>query len=112
MGTNSNRAPGARVDVALSELDKLVDQVRSNNGYAASFPEEQKYTVESLEAGSKTLKQDSSTSIGYLREFVFRPVGRLAKRFAGAAISAAIEAFKLALKDWLRKKGVDWLDEL
>jgi hypothetical protein len=97
-------------EAAIKALDKIIEDLRSDNGYASSNPEEKAFVQEGLSATSKRLKEDTQTSWMYIREFALKPIQILIKRFGVAAIGLAASAAKEALLVWLKSKGVNFLD--
>jgi hypothetical protein len=71
---------------ALKALEKTIEELRGDNGYAATNPEEKAFVQDKLSAVVKRLRDDSQISWMYLNEFAFRPLGILIKRFGQAAI--------------------------
>jgi hypothetical protein len=61
---------------------------------------------------AKRLKEASTISVRYLRKYGFEPLGALMRRFKDAAIGIAATAAREALRDWLRRKGITFLDDL
>jgi hypothetical protein len=96
----------------MSALDKVVDELRGDNGYAATNPEEKAYVQDKLLAVTKRLKDASQISGMYLSEFAFKPLAIIIKRFGGAALGVAAAAAKEALASWLKSKGISFLDGL
>jgi hypothetical protein len=96
--------------VAMSALDKVVDELRGDNGYAATNPEEKAYVQDKLLAVTKRLKEASQISWMYLSEFAFKPLAIIIKRFGGAALGVAAAAANEALASWLKSKGMSFLD--
>jgi hypothetical protein len=95
---------------AVEKLDEVIEELRGDNGYATSNPEEKVFVQDKLAAVSKRLKEDSHISWMYLREFVFAPLTILIKRFGGAAVGVAAVAAKEAFTSWLKGKGISILD--
>jgi hypothetical protein len=50
--------------------------------------------------------------LAYIKRHGFEPLSKLIARFKGAAIEIAATAAKEALKEWLRRKGITFLDHL
>jgi hypothetical protein len=97
---------------AIAAVDDVAEKVRADNGYAANLPGEREYVLDGLSALSKRLKEASTISVAYLREFAFAPLSKVLRRFKDAAIGLAASAAKEALKDWLKRKGIAFLDWL
>ncbi len=96
----------------IGEIDKVAEQVRGDNGYGTQHGEEKTYVLEKLRSVSKRLKEDTTISWLYLREFAIEPLLILGRRFGKAAIGIAAEAAKAVLKEWLKKKGITFLDNI
>jgi len=108
--------PLDRADQKLQEateaLEATIEELRKDNGYGATYPEEKTYVLEKLESAHKRLKEDAQISWMYLKNFAFEPLGRIAKRFGQAAIGLIAASAKEALKSWLKSKGVNFLDDV
>jgi hypothetical protein len=97
---------------AIAAVDDTAEKVRSDNGYAANLPEEREYVLDSLSTLSRRLKEASSISLAYLKEFAFAPLAKLLRRFKGAAIGLAASVAREAIREWLKRKGITLLDDL
>jgi len=97
---------------ATEALEKTLEDLRSDNGYGIVHSEEKNFVFDKLTSVTKRLKEDTQISWMYLREFAFKPLVILIKRFGKAAIGVVSEAAKTALKEWLKKKGITFLDGL
>jgi hypothetical protein len=96
----------------IDNIDKVIEEVRGDNGYGVAHAEEKTFVLDGLRSFSKRIKDEATISWAYTREFALKPLVILSKRFAGAALGIAADAAKAALKDWLKKKGIDTLDLL
>jgi hypothetical protein len=76
------------------------------------WPEERDYVLDRLSTLSKKLKEASSTSFAFVKRNGFEPLSILLKRFGPAAIGLVATAAKEALREWLRQKGITFLDWL
>jgi hypothetical protein len=97
---------------AAEALDRIIEELRGDNGYAATNPEEKAFVQDKLSAVARRLKEDSQISWMYLQEFAFKPLGILIKRFGGAAIGIAAATAKDAFVSWLKSKGIAFLDNV
>lgn len=97
---------------ATEALDRIIEGLRGDNGYAATNAQEKAFVQDKLSAVTKRLKEDSQISWMYLLEFAFKPLEIVVKRFGGAAIGIAASAAKDSLAAWLKSKGVSFLDDL
>jgi hypothetical protein len=52
----------------IETLDQIIEEVRSNNGYSASVPEERAYVLDGLQKSADKLRSDTITSWGYLKK--------------------------------------------
>ena len=96
---------------AVDALDRIVDELRGDNGYAATNPEEKRYVQDKLSGAVKRLRDDTQISWMYLNEFAIRPLAILIKRFGNATIGLAAVAAKEAVLTWLKSKGVNFLND-
>jgi hypothetical protein len=95
---------------ALGALEKTVEELRGDNGYATTNPEEKAFVQDKLSAVARRLKDDSQISWMYLNEFALKPLGILIKRFGKAAIGITASAAREALFSWLKSKGLHFLN--
>jgi hypothetical protein len=102
----------SKQQAANEALDNVVEELRQDNGYAATNPEEKAFVQDKLVAVTKRLKEDTHISWMYLREFAFKPLGIVIKRFGGAAIGIAAVAARESLVSWLKSKGISFLDDI
>jgi hypothetical protein len=96
----------------VDAVDDTIEKVRSDNGYASNRPEEREYVLDGLSAFSKRLKEAASISLGYLKRYAVGPLRTLLTRFKDNAVGLAASVAKEALREWLRKKGISFLDDL
>lgn len=101
-----------KLQAVIETLDTAIEEIRSDNGYAASFPEERAYVLDSLSMASGRFKNGTTMSLGYLRKHALEPLKTLTVRFIGSAREIAITAAKAALIDWLKANGVKMIVEL
>jgi hypothetical protein len=95
---------------AISSLQDIIEEVRSDNGYSASYPHERDYVLHGLE-GTLDKFKSSSISPGYVRVAIDR-LRMLAARFSGTLKDAAIAAAKAALIEFAKKHFGDALNYL
>jgi hypothetical protein len=100
-----------KLQAAIGVLDETVEQLRSDNGYAEAHPQEKSYVLDKLRAVTKRLKEDTQISVMYLRNFAFEPLRILTKRFGKAAIGLSAGAATDALKEWLKREGINVLEK-
>jgi hypothetical protein len=99
-------------ELATKALDRIIEELRGDNGYATEHPEEKAFVQDKLFAVSKRFKEQTQISWMYLREFAFVPLTMLMKRFGGAAIGVAAATCKDVLTSWLKSKGISFLDDV
>lgn len=97
---------------AVKALETLIEELRGDNGYGATHSEEKAFVFDGLSAVAKRLREESQISWMYLKEFAFKPLGLLIKRFGRAAIGTTAALARDSLFSWLKSKGVDSLDDL
>jgi hypothetical protein len=95
---------------AISSLQDIIAEVRSDNGYSASHPQERDYVLEGLQ-GTLDKFKSSSVSAGYIRVAIDR-LRMLSVRFSGTLKDVAIAAAKTALIEFAKKHLGDALDYL
>jgi hypothetical protein len=86
---------------AVEELKRVIDDVRSDNGYSATYPHERDYVLQGL---SSTVEKFESCTIsaGYVRLALDR-LSILGRRFAGSAKEALFTGAKVALVEFAKK---------
>lgn len=94
---------------AISKVDNTIEQVRGDNGYAATHPEEHTHVLDGLRAASRRLKDGASISLHYLQTYALTPLALIVKRNGKAATGMAAEAALMAFREWLKQKGFDIL---
>jgi hypothetical protein len=95
---------------AISCLQDIIEEVRSDNGYTASHPQERDYVLEGLR-GTLDKFKSSSVSPGYIRVAIER-LRMLSARFSGTLKAVAITAAKEALIEFAKKHLGDALNYL
>lgn len=96
------------VKEAISSLERIIEDVRSDNGYSATLPQERDFVLEGLQ-GTLDKFKSSSVSAGYIRTAIER-LGILQRRFASTIKEAAISGAKLALIEFAKKHLGDALN--
>jgi hypothetical protein len=95
---------------AISSLQDIIEEVRSDNGYSASHPQERDYVLEGLQGTLDKFKA-SSVSAGYIR-VAYDRLRMLRARFSGTLKAVAITAAKEALIEFAKKHLGDALNYL
>ena len=98
--------------VVIETVDRTLEHVRGDNGYAANVPEERTYVLDNLAALAARLRSAASVSLPYLQKYGAEPLSILIRRFGSSALGIAATAAKEALKDWLKRKGINFLEWL
>ncbi|MEA2898028.1 MAG: hypothetical protein QOJ84_3643, partial [Bradyrhizobium sp.] len=83
------------VKKAVSSLEDIIEEVRADNGYNATYPHERDYVLEGLQ-GTLDKFKSLAVSPGYVRIAIER-LRMLSTRFAGTLKDVAIAAAKGAL---------------
>jgi hypothetical protein len=89
------------VKKAISSLEDIIEEVRSDNGYSSTHPHERDHILEGLQ-GTLDKFKSSSISAGYVRIAIER-LGTLGRRFGGTLKEAAIAAARGALIEFAKK---------
>jgi hypothetical protein len=95
---------------ALEQLEAVTKDVREDNGYAVTHPQERDFVLEGLDSTVKKFKE-GSVSARYVRVALER-LSLLGKRFAGSAKELSITAAKTALMEFAKKHFGDLLNYL
>ncbi len=80
--------------------------MRGANGYAETVPEERKFVLASLTVAADKLRSEDSVSFLFIRRFVIEPLSILVSRFGNAVIGALAKAAVESFKIWLKEHGV------
>jgi len=86
---------------AIEALEQVVDEVRSDNGYNASLPQERDFVLEGLTGVLGKLKSPS-ISAGYVKLAMDR-LSILGRRFAGSVREATIIGARTAIIDFAKR---------
>jgi len=86
---------------AISSLEHVIEEVRSDNGYSATHPHERDHILEGLQGTVEKFKS-SSVSPGYVRIAIER-LRMLSLRFSGTLKEIAITAAKAAMIEFAKK---------
>jgi hypothetical protein len=95
---------------AIASLDRIIEEVRSDNGYSATHPQERDFVLEGLQ-GTLSKFKSSSISAGYVRTAIER-LRILGRRFSGTLKEAAISGARMALIEFAKRHLGDALDYL
>jgi len=96
------------VQAVIEATDDAVEKIRSDNGYAATYPEERSYVVDGLQAFGRRLREAGTISLPYIKQYAIEPIARATKTLGRSVGGIAIEVLKARLKEWLMKQGVPW----
>lgn len=98
------------VSNAIDKLSSAVEEIRKDNGYAATCPEERDFVLEGLSRSVDKLKS-GTISAGYIRDAWTR-LTLVSKRFAGAALELVSTGAKQAIIDFVKSQGGELLRNL
>jgi hypothetical protein len=98
------------VKKAVSTLEDIIEEVRSDNGYSSTHPHERDHVLEGLQGALDKFKS-SSISPGYVRIAIER-LRTLGRRFGGTLKEAGIAAAKAALIEFAKKHFGEFLSYL
>ncbi len=99
-----------KLKIARDKISETIEELRGNNGYSASVPEEKEFVTSELEYASNKLENGSTISWAFIRRKIMVPLGTLITRFGKASLGVAAEAAKQAVIEWLKSKGLHFLD--
>lgn len=86
---------------AIEELKRVIDDVRADNGYSATYPHERDYVLDGLSSAVEKF-ETRAVSAGYVRVALDR-LSILGRRFAGSAKEALFTGAKAALIEFAKK---------
>lgn len=101
-----------KLQAVTEQLEDTIEQVRADNGYAATSPGERDVVVESLSDVASKLKKDTSTTWGYLQRNAFEPLKLVLRRFKGGAVAVTAVATRAAFEAWIKGLELGWLNQL
>ncbi|WP_315735372.1 MULTISPECIES: hypothetical protein [unclassified Bradyrhizobium] len=93
---------------AISSLENVIEEVRSDNGYSATHSQERDFALEGLQ-GTLNKLRSRIVSAGYVKIALER-LGMLGKRFAGTIKEGTIAAARAALIDFAKAHFGDALN--
>lgn len=98
------------------KLDEALNVIRSDNGFADTFPDERNQVVSALETGLKIFRENSTVHVTYFRAFIIDPltaaISRLKDNAAGTAAAIAKGAAIKWLADSIGQNLPEWLRAL
>jgi len=92
----------------IAAVDDAAEKIGSDNGYTATRTEERNYVVDSLAAFRKRIKEATTISLPYIRQFAIDPLMRAGTYLGRNATGLAIEVAKARIRAWLMKVGIPW----
>lgn len=95
---------------AIASLEQIIEEVRSDNGYSATYPHERDHILEGLQGTVEKFKA-ASISPGYVRIAIER-LRMLSLRFSGTIKEVAITAAKGAMIEFAKKHFGEFLSYL
>lgn len=98
------------------KLDEALNAIRSDNGFADTFPDERNQVVSALETGLKIFRENSTVHVTYFKAFIIDPLAAAIRRLKDNAAGVAATVAKAATIKWLAdsigENLPDWLREL
>lgn len=94
---------------AIKNLEKLVEEVRKDNGYAATLPQERNFVLNDLSQGLATLKEDKETSATFIRDKIIANLKRIAVRFKAGAKHVLAKAIVDGLSEYVKQKAAEFI---
>lgn len=86
---------------AEAAVDKTIEEVEKNNGYADQHPEERNFVLDNLKLLSAKFKTGTTTSVAYVKIHGLEALKKVANRFAGMTASQVANVAIQALLRWL-----------
>jgi hypothetical protein len=97
---------------AITRIDEVVEAVRSDNGYAATLPEERAFVLDGLTVFATRLRNSDTISVPFLQAYGLTNITKLIKRFGLAAVGVLAMSALEGIKGWLKTKtggALEWL---
>jgi len=88
------REKDPELNAVINAVDKVIENIRSDNGYGVSAPEERNFVFKMLSEASQTLKAQASTTVMYVKAFIIEPLSITYQRYKGADSKAAWKSLK------------------
>ena len=96
--------PDAELDRVIESVERLAEQVRSDNGYALQPDGERDDVIVRLRDASSYLRDATAVSRVGVETYIVWPLQRLIARFGPAAIGAAAKLVLDIFSAWLKNK--------
>ncbi len=96
---------------ATEQVQKAINSIEQDNGYAANAPGEREYVLSNLKAFQKAAEQSEIYWL-QIKTFALEPLARVIKRFGPAALGIAATAARESIVEWLKiafSKALHWL---
>ena len=84
----------------IQALEKIIEDIRSNNGYASTEPEERAHILSSLETGL-TMIREYMPSKQQIISFIIQPLRYLIQKFSDTAIGETAKTAIRVVINWL-----------
>lgn len=101
-----------KLKTAIKQLEKIIENVRTDNGYAATHPHERAFVLDGLTQGTKILKEEKESSWRYIRTTIFDNLQLLVIRFKDGALGILAKATRDGLVDYLKDHGGKFIKEV
>jgi hypothetical protein len=101
-----------KLRTVIERVADIAEQVRTDNGYAATVPQERSYVLTELNKFSEIVKNEEQVSVGFIRRYALEPLITVGKRFKGHAIGIAAIATSGAIVEWLKGMEIDGLKRI
>lgn len=89
--------------VAIEKLSSAMEEIRKDNGYAATHPQERNYVLGGLSEAVKNLETGSVVP-GYLRD-AWAKLVLLGRRVRGGSLELVVTGAKQAIIEFVKQKG-------
>lgn len=105
--------PGdAQIQELNLSLEKIIEEIRADNGYPVSHPGEHAYVLDKLKTLSARLHEEATISIAYIREFAIEPINMMLVRFANTTKEIALTGLKAAIIDAVKRYAKEGMDHI
>lgn len=101
-----------KLEIATKNIENTIEEIRADNGYAATSPDERNYVLDKLRSAHKRLSEDTQITWIYVKNFILEPLGVIIERFGAASVGIAANAARKAILEWLKSKGINILNDI
>ncbi len=96
---------------AMDAVDTAINDIRSDNGYAATAPDEREYVLEGLTPFQQRLRTASSIAMPFIQTAIDR-LAIVVRRLGESAVGESAKAARAAIFEWVKDQAAHLLSYL